>query len=88
MYSELHCKTNYSFLTGGSHADELVHRAVKLGYRALAVTDENTLAGIVRVFGATREATGNRSPGYSNRSGYSQAHPEKSECEETPKLHR
>jgi len=86
MYSELHCKTNYSFLTGGSHADELVNRAVKLGYRALAVTDENTLAGIVRAFGAVREATGDRSPGYSDRRGYSQPHSEKSECEETPKL--
>lgn len=86
MYSELHCKTNYSFLTGGSHADELVHRAVKLGYRALAVTDENTLAGIVRAFGAVREATGNRSPGYSDRPGCSQPHSEKSKCEETPNL--
>ena len=63
MYSELHCKTNYSFLTGGSHADELVDRAVQLGYRALAITDENTLAGVVRAFGATREATANSHPG-------------------------
>ncbi|MCP4772645.1 MAG: DNA polymerase III subunit alpha, partial [Planctomycetaceae bacterium] len=86
MYSELHCKTNYSFLTGGSHADELVNRAVKLGYRALAVTDENTLAGIVRAFGAVREATGDRSPGYSDRRGYSQPHSDESECEEAPKL--
>ena len=56
MYSELHCKTNYSFLTGGSHADELVERAAQLGYRALAITDENTLAGIVRAYAAAREA--------------------------------
>ena len=63
MYSELHCKTNYSFLTGGSHADELVDRAVRLGYRALAITDENTLAGVVRAYGASREATGNPHPG-------------------------
>ncbi len=55
MYSELHCKTNYSFLTGAAHADELVGRAVELGYRALAITDENTLAGVVRAFAATRE---------------------------------
>jgi len=55
MYSELHCKTNFSFLTGASHADELVDAAVSLGYSALAVTDENTLAGIVRAFGAARE---------------------------------
>ena len=53
-YAELHCKTNFSFLTGASHADELVDRAVELGYTALAVTDENTLAGVVRAFGAAR----------------------------------
>ena len=68
IYSELHCKTNYSFLTGGSHADELVDRAVALGYRALAVTDENTLAGIVRVFGAVKEATKNPHPGLTRTS--------------------
>ncbi|MEM7455205.1 MAG: error-prone DNA polymerase [Planctomycetota bacterium] len=54
-YAELFCKTNYSFLVGASHADELVERAVELGYRALAVTDENTLAGVVRAFAAARE---------------------------------
>lgn len=54
-YAELHCKTNYSFLTGASHADELVERAIALGYSALAVTDENTLAGVVRAFAAARE---------------------------------
>ena len=57
MYCELHCKTNYSFLTGGSHADELVERAIDLGYQALAITDENTLAGVVRAYGAARERT-------------------------------
>ncbi len=86
MYSELHCKTNYSFLTGGSHADELVNRAVQLGYRALAVTDENTLAGIVRAFGAVREATGNRSPGCPVRRDGAQTHSGGSDCEEVPKL--
>ena len=55
MFAEFHCKTNYSFLTGGSHADELVDRAVELGYTALAVTDENTLAGVVRAYAAARE---------------------------------
>ena len=60
MFAELHCKTNYSFLTGGSHADELVARASELGYAALAITDENTLAGVVRAYSAVRElaATG------------------------------
>ena len=56
MYSELHCKTNFSFLTGASHADELVDRAIELGYRALAITDENTLAGVVRAHSAARAA--------------------------------
>ncbi len=55
-YCELHCKTNYSFLTGASHADELVDRAIELGYSALAITDENTLAGIVRAYTAIRDA--------------------------------
>lgn len=57
MYCELHCKTNYSFLGAASHADELVARAVELGYGALAVTDENSLAGIVRAWGAARETS-------------------------------
>ncbi|MFM7561719.1 MAG: error-prone DNA polymerase [Planctomycetota bacterium] len=56
MYAELHCKTNYSFLTGASHADELVERAIELRYRALAITDENSLAGVVRAFAAARSA--------------------------------
>ena len=55
MYAELHCKTNYSFLTGGSHPDELVHQANTLGYSALAITDENSLAGIVRAHAAARD---------------------------------
>jgi len=55
MYSELHCKTNFSFLTGASHADELVTTAIELGYSALAITDENTLAGVVRAYAAIRD---------------------------------
>lgn len=55
-YVELHCKTNYSFLTGGSHADELVARARELGYEGLAITDQNSLAGVVRAFAAARSA--------------------------------
>jgi error-prone DNA polymerase len=66
-YSELHCKTNYSFLTGASHADELIARALALGYRALAVTDENTLAGVVRAFAAARSNTNNPCPGLSSQ---------------------
>src|SRR5438270_7901787 len=55
-YAELHCRTNFSFLEGASHADELVVRAAELGYRALAVTDRNTLAGVVRAHVAAKAA--------------------------------
>jgi len=55
MYSELHCKTNFSFLEGASHADELVARAVELGYHALAITDRNSLGGVVRAHAAAKQ---------------------------------
>ena len=48
QYVELHCKSNFSFLTGASHPDELVERASELGYRGLALTDESSIAGVVR----------------------------------------
>ncbi len=54
MYAELHCKTNFSFLQGASHPDELVQRAAELGYHALAVTDVNSLAGVVRAHAAAK----------------------------------
>ena len=47
-YAELHCRSNFSFLTGASHPGELVLRAHELGYAALAITDECSLAGVVR----------------------------------------
>lgn len=47
-YTELQVTSNFSFLRGGSHPEELVVRAVALGYKSLALTDRNTLAGIVR----------------------------------------
>jgi error-prone DNA polymerase len=47
-YAELHCLSNFSFLRGASHAEELAGQAARLGYSALAVTDECSLAGIVR----------------------------------------
>lgn len=47
-YAELYCQTNFSFLHGASHAEELIARAVKLNYQALAITDECSLAGVVR----------------------------------------
>ena len=54
-YAELHCLSNFSFLRGASHAEELVGQAAKLGYSALAVTDECSLAGIVRAHVAAKE---------------------------------
>ncbi len=53
-FAELHCLSNFSFLRGASHADELVETAAALGYRALAITDECSLAGIVRAHQAAR----------------------------------
>src|SRR5689334_13780534 len=53
-YVELQVTTNFSFLRGGSHPEELVNEAVKLGYQQIAVTDVNTLAGIVRAYAATK----------------------------------
>src|SRR4030095_6848387 len=47
-YAEVHCLTNFSFLRGASHPEELVERAQELGYAALAITDECSLAGAVR----------------------------------------
>jgi len=55
-YAELHAKTNFSFLEGASHPDELVRRAAELGYAALAVTDRNSLAGVVRAHAAARDS--------------------------------
>jgi error-prone DNA polymerase len=55
-YAELHCKTNFSFLRGASHPDELVAQAAQLGYTALAITDHNSLAGVVRAHVAAKEA--------------------------------
>ncbi|WP_425493780.1 error-prone DNA polymerase [Noviluteimonas lactosilytica] len=56
-YAELHCLSNFSFQRGASSAQELFERAKQQGYAALAITDECTLAGIVRALEAS-EATG------------------------------
>ncbi len=53
-YAELHCISNFTFLRGASHPEELVQRAAELGYAALAVTDECSLAGVVRAHVAAR----------------------------------
>ena len=55
-YAELHCTSNFSFLQGASHPEELVGRAAALGYEALAITDRATLTGIVRAHGAAKQA--------------------------------
>ncbi len=54
-YAELDTVTNFSFLRGASHPDELIYRATELGYKAIAITDLNSLAGIVRAYDATRQ---------------------------------
>ncbi len=54
-YAELHCLSNFSFLRGASHAEELVETAAQLGYKALAITDECSMAGIVRAWGKAKE---------------------------------
>jgi error-prone DNA polymerase len=54
-YAELHCVTNFSFLRGASHAEELVSQASELGYAALAITDECSLAGVVRAHSALKK---------------------------------
>ncbi len=53
-YAELHCLTNFSFQRGASHAAELVARAHELGYAALAITDECSVAGVVRAHSALK----------------------------------
>jgi len=53
-YAEMHCLSNFSFLRGASHPEELVQRAVELGYGALALTDECSFAGSVRAHVAAK----------------------------------
>lgn len=53
-YAELQVTSNFTFLRGGSHPEELVEQASKLGYEAIAIADRNTLAGIVRAHAAAR----------------------------------
>ena len=53
-YAELHCLSNFTFLRGASHPHELVAQAVELGYEALAITDECSVAGVVRAHVAAK----------------------------------
>ncbi len=54
-FAELHGISNYSFLNGASHPEELVRRASELGYEAIAITDECSLAGVVKAHQAAQE---------------------------------
>ncbi|WP_083194731.1 error-prone DNA polymerase [Pararhodobacter sp. CCB-MM2] len=54
-YAELCVASNFTFLTGASHPEELVARAAELGLAAVAITDRNSLAGVVRAHSALRE---------------------------------
>jgi error-prone DNA polymerase len=54
-YAELHCLSNFSFQRGASHPQELVQRAAELGYAALAITDECSVAGMVRAHAEARK---------------------------------
>jgi len=55
-FAELHCISNYSFLRGASHPEELVQGALELGYQALAITDECSVSGIVKAHLAAKES--------------------------------
>jgi error-prone DNA polymerase len=55
IYAELHCLSNFSFLRGASHPGELVKTAAELGYAGLALTDECSVAGVVRAHTAAKD---------------------------------
>ena len=54
-FAELHCLSNYSFLSGASHPEELVESAAQKGYRAIALTDECTYSGLVKAHMAAKK---------------------------------
>lgn len=62
QYAELFCQSNFSFLQGASHPQELIQKAHQLGYSALAITDECSLSGVVRAYKALEnlKATGSQ----------------------------
>ncbi|MGH8208970.1 MAG: PHP domain-containing protein, partial [Steroidobacteraceae bacterium] len=59
-YAELHCISNFTFLRGASHPQELVEQAWSLGYEALAITDECSVAGVVRAHMAVKKIAASR----------------------------
>jgi error-prone DNA polymerase len=58
-YAELHCLSNFSFLRGASQPRELIEAAAALGYTGLALTDECSVAGVVRAHVAAKELSFN-----------------------------
>ena len=54
-YAALHCLSNFSFLRAASHPEELVQQATALNYAAIAITDECSVAGVVRAHVAAKE---------------------------------
>ena len=61
-YAELACTSNFTFLTGASHPQELVARAAQLGYSAIAITDECSMAGVVRALEEAQRCAERGSP--------------------------
>src|SRR3954466_10153987 len=62
MYAELHCHSNFSFLDGANHPEELAEEAARLGLTALAITDHDGFYGVVRFAEAAR--AGDLPPGF------------------------
>jgi error-prone DNA polymerase len=62
-YTELHVTSNFTFLRGASHPEELVDQAAEYGYSAIAITDRNSLAGIVRAHAAAKKKSIRLIPG-------------------------
>ena len=65
-YAELCVTSNFTFLTGASHPEELVTRAAELGLTAIAITDRNSVAGVVRAFSALKELTRQRDEAFAS----------------------
>ncbi|MCL1629021.1 error-prone DNA polymerase [Roseibaca sp. V10] len=68
-YAELCVTTNFSFLRGASHPEELVTRAAELGLHAIAITDRNSVAGVVRAYAALKELARLRAEGLAHAAG-------------------
>src|SRR4051812_34369117 len=55
-YTELQVTSNFTFLRGASHPEEIIEYAATLGYKQIAITDRNSLAGIVRAYAAAKRS--------------------------------